>query len=373
MIHRHDKGRNHRPQWPAQVMGQRLQWFGKGRDHRPRWSADLGSTARSPQPLTSISQSTLRFLLLALLTLAPSLLSAQNYDVVHFPDGEPVVCRIEGATDNIVAVSFPGREAPGGGPLKRTFPADQVSHIEWGFAEGEQIVFENLERANAESLEFWWNHHFSHLHRPRSRTAAYGIAFGDRLIRNDSEAIRKRGLGIFNRVIEKAWSEKDIADAKKGRLRALMSLGQLEQARTEARSLAAETEDPTLLIEVRYLLAQADFEQLKALQEEHPRWIEDDEIRPQRESLYHNVIDQLLWPSLFYASETDGATRGLLAAAQVYLFAEDSEKARAVLTDLTRLYPETRAAETAQTRLASLDQSSQESSTTELPTDTESP
>lgn len=270
---------------------------------------------------------------LAILLLSGSVLAA---DVIHLKNGETITTAIDAITDNIV--TFSQRSAVGS--ASRTLPADQVEYVEFGFEPGEEEVFGQLDSLDAATLEKWWNFHFGHLHRPRSRTAAYGIAFARKLIEEDSESEKNRGLGLFDRIIERAWSEKDIASAEQGRLQALIALGELEDARDEAAALASRTEDPELLIEVKFLLAQADFEKLKALEKEHPRWIEDDQVRPERNELYHNTIDQFLWPHLFHATREDAAARGLAAAADVYAFGKEQERSRQCLVDLARLYPD---------------------------------
>ena len=257
-------------------------------------------------------------------------------DVIHLKNGETITTEIDALTDKII--SFSQRSSVGS--ASRTLPVEQVEYVEFGFDPGEEGVFQRLETADMATLEKWWNAYFSHLHRPRSRTAAYGIALANALIAQESESSRKRGLALFDRIAARAWSDEDVASAKQGRLQALIILGELETAREEAAALASKTEDPDLLIEVKYLLARADFEKLKALQKEHPRWVEDDEVRPERNELYHNIIDQFLWPYLFHATREEAAARGLAAAAEAYAFAGEPELSQKSLVDLATLYPE---------------------------------
>jgi len=74
---------------------------------------------------------------------------------------------------------------------------------------------------------------------------------------------------------------------------------------------------------------------------ENPKWEEDDEVRPERNRLYHIVVDQLLWPHLFHATRENEAARGLFGVAGVYRFAGDESLALAACEDLIKLYPET--------------------------------
>lgn len=280
---------------------------------------------------------------------------AHGQDVIHLKTGESAACEIEAVTDNIVVFFLPG---PGGGSSKRNLPMDRVAFIEFGFEQGEEAVFRDLTKIPSDILETWWEFHFANLHRPRSRTAAYGLAFGEALLREKPEIGAARALSVFDRIIERAWAEEDISLAKQGRLRALIAADDLETAVEEAQVLASETEDPDLLIEVKHLLAQADFQQLKELQEEHPKWIEDDLVRPDRNALYHRILDQYLWPHLFHATRAEEAARGLLGAAEVYRFGGELELAQAALEDLQNLYEDTASYQAASTLLESLETTS---------------
>jgi tetratricopeptide (TPR) repeat protein len=290
-------------------------------------------------------------------------LSAQ--DIIYLKTGESLACRVDALTDNIVNFTLLSNAGTAGGSARRTVPAAQVDYVEFDFREGEAAFFERRNAATSEQLKSWWDYYFPHLHRPRSRAAAYGIAFAAALLRETPETAGERALSIFDRIIERAWSADDIALAKQGRLRTLMALGDLETATVEARLLASQTEDPGLLIEVNYLLAMADFQKLKTLQEEHPRWEEDDEVRPERNEIYHRAVDQFLWPHLFHATREEVAARGLAGAAGLYLFAGEIEAARARWDDLVHLYPDSTFATEAKTLLET------HPSTTTAPNDTE--
>lgn len=262
-------------------------------------------------------------------------------DIIYLKTGESIACRVDALTDKIVNFSLLSDPGTAGGSARRTVAAGQIEHIEFDFQEGESALFEKRHEATAESLKYWWDSSFSHLHRPRSRTAAYGIAFAEALLRESPETAAGRALSIFDRIIERAWAPADVVLARQGRLRALMALGELETATVEAQQLASQTKDAGLLIEVKYLLATADFQKLRALEEEHPRWEEDDEVRPERNEIYHRALDQFLWPHLFHAAHEEEAARGLSGAANLLLFAGEIDAARARWNDLIHLYPAT--------------------------------
>ncbi|MBP84797.1 MAG: hypothetical protein CMO61_13215 [Verrucomicrobiales bacterium] len=293
---------------------------------------------------------TLILFLMALFTVVES----RGRDVIVLKNGQYAACEIEALTDNIVTFTVHQREGDGGGVTRRTIKTSEVDYVEFDFEPGEEEAFSNRAAQNRETAEVWWNHHFAHLHRPRSRTAAWGIALGYALIDEDSELYGNRALQLFERIADRAWSGIDVAAAKRGRLRAMMAIGDLERATSEAKILATQTEDPELLIEVKYLLAQADFERLKELEDENPRWYDDDEVRPLRNELYQGVIDQFMWPYLFHAAQEKAASRGLLQAGVVYEFGGDEERSISAYRDLAALYPESEARPEGELRLQNL-------------------
>ena len=79
----------------------------------------------------------------------------------------------------------------------------------------------------------------------------------------------------------------------------------------------------------------------------HPRWIEDDEVRPEREALFHRAVDRHLFAYLHYGSEEAVAARGLWGAREVFEFAGEGERARECARDVVELYPETEFADKA--------------------------
>ncbi len=291
---------------------------------------------------------------LAALLLALLRLPAASQDVVVLKGGESLVCRVDELTDRLVNVTLPGGAEVPGGSARRTLPMEQVERIEFAFAPGEEEAFARRATAASGVLKTWWDRHFAHLRRPRSRAGAWGAAYAGALLREDAEGGADRALSVCGLVIDRAWSPGDVAAAKQVRLRALMAKGDLAAAMEEARVLARETEDPALLIEAEHLLATADFQALRELEEEHPRWMEDDEVRPRRHELYHRALDRFLRPHLFHATREEAAARGLLAAAELHHFVGETEEAKVRFEDLLRLYPSTAPAAEAAKRLATL-------------------
>ncbi|MCB1065616.1 MAG: hypothetical protein KDN20_22190 [Verrucomicrobiae bacterium] len=282
--------------------------------------------------------------------------SGRAEDVLHFKDGKVVRCEIIAITDNVLTykttINIGGGRTASAQP---TISPDAVDFIEFGPLPGEQALLAQGEAASLDAIKTLWEEKSRHLHRPRSNAGNIGLLYGDRLLAEPESFQWDFALSVFDRLLERDWNPENQKAAKTGRLRALIQLGRLDQATAEARELAKSSEDPEMLIEARHALALADFEILKALEEENPKWKEDDIVRPERERLYHEVIDQFLWPFLFHGTEETLAARGLVAAAEVHLFAGLEAEARACLTDVLTLYPQSPAITEAQAMLAGIE------------------
>lgn len=274
-----------------------------------------------------------------------------SQDLVVMKSGETLACRIDDLTDAFVSVTLPGA-AGAVGSAKRTLAIPQVERIEYGFRPGEAALFEKRGSATAAELEPWWDLWFPHLHRSSSRGGAWGVAYARAIMREGRVIGVEKALSLFDHLIARAWSSQDKAAAKHGRIEALIAKGDLATATAEARLLAREAQDPVLLLEVGHLLAEADFLTLRELEEEHPRWFDDDEVRPRRHELYHRALDQFLKPHLFHATHEEAAARGLFCAAELLRFGGEVAEARARWEDLLELYPETSFAAKARESLA---------------------
>lgn len=191
----------------------------------------------------------------------------------------------------------------------------------------------------ATSLASEWRRWQPFLSIAKSPAGAVGNAFAAALLKDPARA--GEALEIFSRVEKEAWNEDDRIAAGRGRLRAMVATGNAAAAVDEAQRLAEESEDPSVLIEAKFILAEAAFSALRKLVEENPRWMEDVFVRPEYERLYNEALDLYLHPALFLGSEVDAASRGLWGAVNVYEFGGDSGNAIATAEDILMLYPGT--------------------------------
>lgn len=190
-------------------------------------------------------------------------------------------------------------------------------------------------------LSAFWDKQQPWLTVPSSPAAATGLALGEALLRSNEQALSLRALALFQVIEMESWDESARSEARQGRLRAMIATGQAEAAAREAAEMAETSENPALLIDAKYVQAEAAARALQQLETDHPRWPEDPFVRPERERLFHEAIDLFLYPSLFFGSEAAPAARGLWRATEIYQSAGATREAKKTAEDLTVLYPDT--------------------------------
>ncbi len=187
-----------------------------------------------------------------------------------------------------------------------------------------------------------------------SNAGAFGLAYANALINSTRESDWQAGYDIFLDIEGNDWSPTRNALAKQGKLRAMIRLGRAEEAVEEAKTLAASSEDPAVLIEATYVLADNAYREFTQLMEDNPRWEEDIFVRPERHRLYNEALNYLLHPYLFHGTEAPQATRGMWQAVQLYQQANELERASALANDIVELYPDAAEAPLASTLLTEI-------------------
>jgi hypothetical protein len=296
----------------------------------------------------------LRILLLPALAAAPALAqSADVGDTIFMSDaaGTRRVGHVLGVDAQSLKVQM---TLPNGAIATVGVPRMQVSRVEFAPNPARERLLAAPTAANAGALGAEWQKWKAFLAIPKSPAGAIGNAYASALLAAGDAKLAAQALEIFKTVEQGAWSEADEAAARQGRLRALVATGHAADAVTEAEALARESEDPAVLIEAKFILAEAAQQKLRKLVEDNPRWDEDPAVRPEHDALVNDALDLYLHPYLFLGSETEAAARGLWGAVQVYRFVGDGANAVESARDLVALYAGTRYATMATDYLAAL-------------------
>ncbi len=245
---------------------------------------------------------------------------------------------------------------PGQPRGKVSVPRGDVLRVEFASRPDEEALLLAPSPANQEAIEKVWLEKAAVLSIDGSNAGNFALALGELLLQSGKEYDRTRALQLFQLVETRDWDADRQSRARGGRLKAMVLLGRAADAINEARKVMAETDDPAILIESNYVLAEASFAALQKLVEENPRWSEDIFVRPDYHRFFHEALDHYLFAYLFHGANEEAAVRGLLGAAKVWKFRRETDvkalefpnDADRLARDLLALYPKhPRAAEAA--------------------------
>ncbi len=276
-----------------------------------------------------------------LLAAAAILSTAVAQDTVEFTDGTSRPGKIVGADDKVFRLRIPA-PMPGQPSATVSINRADVERIVFGPDADLETVTKDPTIARTAFARVLWQRMEPFLAVPDSPAAKAGMVYGEILLLSKDPARHNEALELFRRIEAGAWNESDRESAMRGRLKAMLALGQINEASQEAETLALQAEDPGLLLDTKLLLAETRLAALRELLEENPRWQEDPPVRAERDKLLNEALDLALYPFLFYGTEHDQSAHGLWLAHEAYMFADQPSAAREVATDITALYPETR-------------------------------
>jgi tetratricopeptide (TPR) repeat protein len=307
------------------------------------------------------------FSVVAGLSLAVASTSAQApaaLDTIFLQRGEKINGRVIALEPTGIRVQKPLPPPPGAPagspPVFATVIISRadIDRIDFAFDEVRDRKLKEATPAQLAEVEAMWIKAKPWLSVPRSPAGQIGLAYAELLLRTRVEANAQKALALTKEIESQTWDQDNTMLAKQTRLRAMVATGNAAEAIKEAVALEKISEDPEILIEAKYILADASDKALRKLVEDNPRWEEDLFVIPERNKLYNDALDQFLYPYLFFGSQVEPAARGLWGAIELYRFVGDTKQAREASQDLVTIYPNTSYAKLANAYLATLSESS---------------
>jgi hypothetical protein len=277
-----------------------------------------------------------------------SLGALQADDVIFMNNGDKRAGQLVSFDEKLIRLQVPLPAPPGSSPgspqafASVSIPRSDVAQIEFSSSPARDALLRSVTPAQAAEIETEWIKLSPWLAMPRSPAGKVALAWGDLLLRANDPAQAAKALELFQLVESQTWSDDEKMIARQGRLRAMVATGRAKEAVAEAVELAAITEEPAVLIEAKFILAEADATALRRLVEENPRWQEDIFVRPEHARLLNESLDLYLYPYLFFGSEIEPAARGLWGALQIYDFVGEKSQALECARDLAAIYPNTK-------------------------------
>jgi hypothetical protein len=280
-----------------------------------------------------------------------------DLDTLFMKNGEKRVGKLAGIDAQVVRLQVPLPAA--GNALSPalatvTIPRADIHHVEFVQDPARDHKLSAAGSAQLGEVALIWFKLQPWLGLPRSAASQAGLVYGDLLLRSGTPENAAKALDLFQKIEKETWNEDDKILARQGRLRAMVATGNAKGAVAEAVALEKISEDPAVLIEAKYILAEAAEKTLRKLIEDNPRWQEDFFVIPERNKLYNEALDLYLYPYLFFGSEAEPSARGLWGAIGMYRSAGDLKMALETARDLVAIYPGNRYTKQAAEFIASL-------------------
>ena len=272
--------------------------------------------------------------------------------VLTLGTGATVKCKILSTTETVVKIQY--QLNAGQAPQSRDVPWAEILHIDFTLDDDfhQLLATNNLQRDSIKMLARWQRDQ-GLLGRPKHPIGDLGLAFARQAITHPDELLKRKALDLCSEIQFNDWSTTRRDHARWLRIRLLDSLKQHADAATEADFFCKDDQaDPLLLMNAHLYLAENKHQALRELERENPLWEEDDLVRPERESLFHESLDHYLRPSLFFGTLEDTATRGLWGAVQLLTMDQDIPAAGDRARDIIQLYPSSKLAPAASAYLA---------------------
>lgn len=269
-----------------------------------------------------------------------ALASLHAQDVLLLKNGGQRAGKIAGADEVRLRLEVP-LPGPHGVFASVWIPLADIVRIEFARNPERERLLRDPRPEDLGALAAAWASEKFWLPRAKSPAGRVGVVYATVLTQSGRLPECALAWQVFHEIEQRAWGEEDRMDAKQGRLRAMVACGRAGDAVEEARELARITENPAVLIEAKFLLAEADSLALRELIKENPRWQDDPNVIPEQARLTAQALDQYLFAALFFATESYPAARGLWGALQVYEFNGDQRSALECARDLVAWYSST--------------------------------
>lgn len=274
--------------------------------------------------------------------------SRPEQDEIRWKDparGAPLKVRIVSADDKSIRVD----KTLTAGLTSRTVPLTDLAGATFTLTPGEISLHRHPQPAAVPALEILWSARKTTLSLTGSNAADTGLALAKSLRLSDDPPALDTASDILAAI-----RASEAPDHKKSTARfeqetidliRLIRSGKENEADEFAWKICEKDDNRDAMLIATSYLCDRHFQQLKSLEEDNPRWTEDDEVRPVRERIYHLVLDLALYPSLFAGTREPEASAGLAKAAEIHRHTSRPLLEKGTLEDLAALYPSSEAAE----------------------------
>jgi tetratricopeptide (TPR) repeat protein len=243
----------------------------------------------------------------AMISLAPA-------DVLHLKNGT----KIEGEIKSFDGQKFILGITIGAGSAQAPYDKELVEKIELKRTPEQDALLQSQEVTSLPSLAALWEKRSIYLKVPESDAGEIGIKLIQLLLSTKKASNAKEAVSLCERIEREDWNLERRNQVKALRLEAFVRLGKTEAALDEAQKLLDLSPDNiAVIIDAKFIMAQAAAANLHELEKKNPRWTEIKARRTERQAFIQQSLDGFLYAPSFYPENMSLTARGLWSAAEV--------------------------------------------------------
>jgi tetratricopeptide (TPR) repeat protein len=167
-------------------------------------------------------------------------------------------------------------------------------------------------------LTAFWEKRLLYLSVPESDTGEIGLKLIQLLLSTKKVSDARESVPLCEKIEKGDWNLERRNHVKALRLEAFVRLGKTEAALDEAQKLLDLSPDNVaVIIDAKFIMAQAAAANLYELEKKNPRWAEIKARRTERQTFIQQSLDGFLYAPSFYPENQSLTARGLWSAAEV--------------------------------------------------------
>ncbi len=255
--------------------------------------------------------------------------------VVHLKTGVDLAGAISRGQKDSLEVRF---KSPTGAFISQEVPLANVDRIEVPDADKIDAELARYGVADLPKLLLKWRSQLELLDVQGSVAGSYGARAAQLLLDSKNPESAITAGQILDLITQKDWDAVRRDRARTLVIDSLRLAGKHDETLKAAREFLDTDAAAESKAEVSYYLALTLADDYRAFIAENPRWVSDPYMRPKRDLLYNDVLDNLLAPYLRYGAPPEVTAKSLLAATNFLEEFGEHDEARALAQDLVKIF-----------------------------------
>lgn len=242
------------------------------------------------------------------------MVSVVHADILHLKNGT----KTEGEIKSFDGQKFILSITIGAGSAQAPYDKELVEKVELKRPPEQDALLQSQDAKSLPELTAFWEKRLIYLNVPESDTGEIGLKLIQLLLSTKKISAAKDAVPLCEKIEKEDWNTDRRNQVKALRLEAFVRMGKTEAALDEAQKLLDLSPDNvSVIIDAKFVMAQAAAANLYELEKKNPRWAEVKARRTERQAFIQQSLDGFLYAPSFYPENMNLTARGLWSAAEV--------------------------------------------------------